>query len=751
MADAAPGTRSRRRRTSSSDDTDVQVIIPVSPSAPAAGHRAAARGKRDRKASASRDTTTPPPHEDEPSRKVRFRRSPGKESNAASKDDGNKSHEAIAKTVADGDKTLGAAAASSSSSSGADAQGEEGSNSLVDGGTAPTAGSSTHSSSSTRKASPASAKRTTRDLASELFDDDDDGDDAGKPEQKGIREAATSDADDAAANGKRASTDPQECLLEVVIPRRKRRRASSDSSQAESQPSSSSFTTAVEVEPARNNATDTASLQLRIRQLEMQLAESKRHAEQSATVVSAQNTIFQEIHGLCVCHICLEPSFRPCVLAPCGHVFCIHCLRSWFTRRADGEATPPESWSREEAERYERSRTLKRKKLCPSCRTELACPPVEVYLIKDMLEKVDHGLELSKDANVDEQVAESSTAILSVDDKARLKGEDLPKGAKLWEGIFDQDGPRRIIFDEVDGVPRCGSCASEIFDGACSNPSCGIEYDSHSDYEGLHRAGWDQMDGFDSDQDSDEEDRPRPRRNGVLAERLAEFEARHGRSEGLHHRGGNRLELPDDFTGITYIDSSDNEHLVDERTGRILRPNGLRTGPRGRGSDDDEDDEEMDDFIVGDDEDLDGFADSASPHIAPWHRYDGHDFDMNSDSEEEDEEGEEDDFLPGPRRYRGGSAIEISDEEGSEGGRESSVEYRGRRGGRRVTDDDSVEEEEEEDDLNSDSEGSDVPSVQSVSDGEEESRHAGMGSSTDSSVRRRRARIVDDEDEDEDE
>ncbi|KAJ9474356.1 RING-type domain-containing protein [Pseudozyma hubeiensis] len=738
MADAAPTTRSRRRRTSSSDDTDVQVVIPVSPSAPTSAHRAASKGKRDRKASASGDTITPPPHADEPARKVRFRRSPGKDSTATVKVDEHQSSESGQQTAADVDETL--EAAGPSSSSGTNAQEEYGSNALVDGGKVPAVGSSTPSLSSARKASPASAKRPTRDLASELFDDDDDG---GESEQRGKRASRRSDADVTAATATRASTDAQECLLEVVIPCRKRRRASSDSSQAESQPSSSSFTTAIEVEPARNNATDTASLQLRIRQLEIQLAESKRQAEQSATVVSAQNTVFQEIHGLCVCHICLEPSFRPCVLAPCGHVFCIHCLRSWFTRRADGEATPPESWSREEVERYERARTLKRKKLCPSCRTELACPPVEVYLIKDMLEKVDHGLELSRNARVDEQVAESSLAILSVGDKARLKGEDLPKGAKLWEDIFDQDGPRRIIFDEVDGVPRCGSCGSEIFDGACSNPSCGIEYDSHSDYEGLHRAGWDQMDGFDSDQDSDEEDRPRPRRNGVLAERLAEFEARHGRSEGLHRRHGNRLELPDDFTGITYIDSSDNEHMVEDGTVRVMR-----RAARGRGSDDEEDDEEMDDFIVGDDEDLDGYSDSASPHIAPWHRYDGHDFDMNSDSEEEEEEEEEDDFLPGPRRERGGSAIEISDEEDSEGERDSSVEYRGRRGGRRVTDDDSAEDEE---DLNSDSEGSDVQSVQSVSDGEEEGRHAGMGSSTDSSVRRRRARIVDEDEEDEDE
>ncbi len=249
-----------------------------------------------------------------------------------------------------------------------------------------------------------------------------------------------------------------------------------------------------------------------------------------------------------------------------------------------------------------------------------------------MLEKVDEGLKLSKNAaHIDAEVAESSNAILTVDDKVRQKDEDLPKGAKLWEGIFSEDGPRRIIFDEVDGIPRCGSCASEVHDGQCSNPACAIEYDSDSDYGDLRRRGYDDDDEVD-DLHSGDSDDDRPYRDGgggdirhndALARRLRDFEAQHGRSEGLHR--GTRLDLPDDFTGITYIDSSGNEQIA-------------------RMDDDSEDDEEMDDFIVRDGEDGDPrnyFDDSDSES-------DG--VDDLLDGEEGYFDDEEDDFLPGPRR-----------------------------------------------------------------------------------------------------
>ncbi|CDR99444.1 hypothetical protein [Sporisorium scitamineum] len=570
MDPAAPSTRSRRRRTASAEGDSVQVLIPPIASS-SSSNKTSSRAKKDRKPASGRDHTMPPPPADELPRKMRIRSSPGKDSDATAI-----AHSQDSETGQDGADAAAVSDEASLSCSKAAAQGTEKRAGAAPATASTSKGKATSSKAKARPARQASpATKSPNDLASELFADD----------QEETRESAAVAGEpmNSAAASTTTSSDAQtEEQIRAVIPSRKRRRADSGDSQVDSHPSSSSFTTAIEVEALRTNATDTASLQLRIRQLEIQLAESKAKAEQSAGLIGAQHNIFQELHGQCICHICLEPSFRPCVLAPCGHVFCIHCLRAWFTKPLASEADAPAHWSQTEIESYRRSRTLKRKKICPSCRTELACPPVEVFLVRDMLEKVDQGLELSKEADNDSQRAESSTAILSVDDKVRSRGEDLPKGAKLWEDIFDQDGPRRIIFDEMDGVPRCGSCGSEIFDGACSNPSCAIEYDSHSDYEDLRRGGWDDVDDLDSDHDSQDEDRfggPRPpRRNEMLLDRLADFEARHGRSEGLHR--GHRLELPDDFTGITYIDSSDNEQMVEDYAER--RGGRLFAGPASR-------------------------------------------------------------------------------------------------------------------------------------------------------------------------
>ncbi|KAJ1576081.1 hypothetical protein NDA15_000834 [Ustilago hordei] len=585
----------------------------------------------------------------------------------------------------------------------------------------------------TAQASP--ARKRPADLARQLFGDDEDQD--VKPAAAAVTIAETTSAD--------ASTSTTK-VDSVLTTRRRSRRAGTQDSQIESQPSSASFTTAFESEQTpqaqvnaaastSSNVTDAASLQLRIRQLELQLAQTKAKAKEHTELITAQHTIFKDLRNQCTCHICIEPAFRPCVLAPCGHVFCINCLCSWFTKPLASEPDPTAGWSEEAIVRYQRARTLKRKKICPSCRTELACPPVEVYLVRDMLEKVDAGLKLSKEANnLDADLAESSAATLNLDDKARSKAQDLPKGAKVWQDIFDQDGPRRIIFDQVDGVARCGSCASEIFDGTCSNPSCAIEYDSQSDYEDLRRRGWDDVGEFDSDLDSlGGEYRPDPeairrqsRGNAPLAERLRRFQDRHGPSEHVNRGGArHRLEVPDDFSGITYIDSDDDEHIAQDYTERDRELRRSAGGGRAEvvqtedeEEEEDEQDEEMDDFIVRDDEEDEtrGASDSGS--------------DVNGVSDEDSEEG--DHFLPGPRRGRQAAPIEILSSSDGEGEDEMGGKERFNEG---------------EDEVMHSESSSDVD----VEDEEDTDTERNLGGSTDNSVRRRRTRIIDHDDDDRDE
>ncbi|SAM85744.1 uncharacterized protein UBRO_07063 [Ustilago bromivora] len=750
MEDAAFTTLNRgsRRKAPSSDNTTLQVVLETPAASPT---KSQGRTKRERRASSSRNSVMPDPATDEPARKM----PPGKDQQTAS-------HSSKAGPPA---KPV-SPSASSTHDDGAEKQSHPVSNSVVVDLSSP----SPRRNSSKRKADTAQAspaRKRPADLARQLFGDDEDQD---------VKPAA------AAAAATIAETTPADASTSttkvdsVLTTRRRTRRAGTQDSQIESQPSSASFTTAFESEQTpqaqvnaaastSSNATDAASLQLRIRQLELQLAQTKAKAKEHTELITAQHTIFKDLRNQCTCHICIEPAFRPCVLAPCGHVFCINCLCSWFTKPLASEPDPTAGWSEEAIVRYQRARTLKRKKICPSCRTELACPPVEVYLVRDMLEKVDAGLKLSKEANnVDADLAESSAATLDVDDKARSKAQDLPKGAKVWEDIFDQDGPRRIIFDQVDGVARCGSCASEIFDGTCSNPSCAIEYDSQSDYEDLRRGGWDDVGEFDSDLDSlggeygpdPEAIRRQLRGNAPLAERLRRFQDRHGPSEDVRRGGArHRLEVPDDFSGITYIDSDDDEHIAQDYTERDRELRRSAGGGRAEvvqtedeEEEEDEEDEEMDDFIVRDDEEdeIRGASDSGS--------------DVNGVSDEDSEEG--DHFLPGPRRGGQAAAIEIlssSDDEGEDemgGRRGSSIEHRGRRGGRRVVDDDD-DDDDEDDGGDSDSEGEDEvmhsesSSDVDVEDEEDTDTERNLGGSTDSSVRRRRTRIIDHDDDDGDE
>lgn len=562
---------------------------------------------------------------------------------------------------------------------------------------------------STSRASPTT--NAPQNLASQLFSDDSE---EASPQQESEISAANTTSHDAQASHSR-----------------KRRRAGSNCSHLESPPGSASLTAVLEPEQAGNTASDTLSLQLRIRQLELQLAEAKKQAQQSANVASAQSTVLLEMHSLCICHICLEPSFRPCVLAPCGHVFCIHCLRTWFTKLMPDEAPVPSSWSRDEIEQYERARTLKRAKLCPSCRTELACPPVEVYLVRDMLEKVDHALELSKSIQLDAHLGESSTAMLSDDDKARLKGQDLPKGDKLWADIFDPDGPRRVIYDQMDGVLRCGKCACEIVEGVCDNIECAIDYCDLEDEWMAQR----NVDDVDSEQDAyDDTGATRAERNAALGVHLANFEAR-----GVGAGFGQRVA----FSSVELDDSSDQENMMSAGSLEPSRSGGARRSAYVYSHEDSEDDAEMDDFIVRDQDHLDYFdaSASASEHEhEPWYERDWDDMDGEEGNDEED-----DDFLPGPRALRGESAISISDDQDNGDGlsdTDSSVEYRGLRGASRLVRDD------EDASSHGSRAHSETHSVQSVHEQVHATKPSGaLGSSTDSSARRRRVRILDDDDE----
>ena len=81
-------------------------------------------------------------------------------------------------------------------------------------------------------------------------------------------------------------------------------------------------------------------------------------------------------------------------LVPCGHMFCLACLVAWFQRLGEGEIPLPPAfndrsreWNQHEAMR----RTLMRNKVCPECRTTLTEPPVELWSVKMVIDKMHEG------------------------------------------------------------------------------------------------------------------------------------------------------------------------------------------------------------------------------------------------------------------------------------------------------------------------------------------------------------------------
>ena len=170
---------------------------------------------------------------------------------------------------------------------------------------------------------------------------------------------------------------------------------------------------------------------------------------------------------------CTSPTSHS--VSPCGHIFCAQCLVQWF--KVELHVNEPD----------ENRGTVRRKKVCPSCRAHVVVPPLELWALKGVLDAV-RGND-----------APSRTRTISKD---------------VWEGLFDPATFYHIIRDQEDGVLRCGACASEILEGECTNPEwyvriltgSGIVYeDWEDDGEDWHRSEAVNVESDDEAQSTDDE------------------------------------------------------------------------------------------------------------------------------------------------------------------------------------------------------------------------------------------------------
>ncbi|KAG9030960.1 hypothetical protein FRB95_003297 [Tulasnella sp. JGI-2019a] len=99
-------------------------------------------------------------------------------------------------------------------------------------------------------------------------------------------------------------------------------------------------------------------------------------AKEQAQVQALQlsNKQFREtVRSGLLCGICDELLYQPWALSPCGHVYCLPCLQSWFNPEADEDDEGAE---------------VKGNKTCPDCRAKIRLKPIQVFIIKSLVEMI---------------------------------------------------------------------------------------------------------------------------------------------------------------------------------------------------------------------------------------------------------------------------------------------------------------------------------------------------------------------------
>lgn len=265
---------------------------------------------------------------------------------------------------------------------------------------------------------------------------------------------------------------------------------------------------------ATKDTAESSELLLKLKAVEAERAALQAKTELQEAKLSAQSDTISQLHSQCACTVCLELAYRPHVLSPCGHVFCARCLVLWFKKALPDEPPLAPYLTEEQRIEEQQRRTSRRKKLCPHCRERVQARPAEVWMIKGLVDKLDESIRSGQGNDKDTDLSNSTSSTNAEAKEAR--GENLKAGTALWDTIFPHnDKPyQHPIFDEDDHVYRCGMCASEIVNRACTNPYCAIEYseneleeydeeDSEFDINGLIYGG---DFGVSEDEDWEDED-----------------------------------------------------------------------------------------------------------------------------------------------------------------------------------------------------------------------------------------------------
>lgn len=406
-------------------------------------------------------------------------------------------------------------------------------------------------------------------------------------------------------------------------------------------------------------------------------------------VIESQRSALTCLYEQASCHVCLDLAWRPHVLNPCGHTFCAPCLVGWFKQPLPNESPPSGLLQLED------HATLKRKKVCPHCRTQVTGPPTEVYAVKGMVHRLHQCQMLGQIAG--EAAAPSNIPQKTAAEEEKSHTGHLPLGPAVWDGIFDANLAKKI-YDPHDAVYRCSLCLGEVAYGECQ--TCGEPfstdgseygdiYDTESagdslaasyldamldtresrhgvtapeDSEGEGDDHSSEMDGFIVDDDDEYEDESglarSSRRFGYSSEENSyepsdesDFDDTTA-TNAARHASSNppRIATDDEESGIEFSDDDDDDAgPSDSRRRPGTRQAAMSTGTRRNPAviaDSDEDEEDLVSNTLPqqfeDAEDSD-----ASPHLAPAYSDDEDDLGDDDEAEEvfsSDENNDDDDI-----------------------------------------------------------------------------------------------------------
>ncbi|THU92988.1 hypothetical protein K435DRAFT_967484 [Dendrothele bispora CBS 962.96] len=155
--------------------------------------------------------------------------------------------------------------------------------------------------------------------------------------------------------------------------------------------------------------------------------------ERLTSKVQSNEEFISNVESAIQCQICMDTYYKPFVLAPCGHVYCLPCLQDWFKKAPTSE----DDMDIDPEELNDPEYIMSRQKTCPTCRAIVTRRPSPLFVVNNIVAafKKFKDLPVAVPSITPSAPGTSAlTSILSRRSNSPLVGDEDP-----WDGIFYED------------------------------------------------------------------------------------------------------------------------------------------------------------------------------------------------------------------------------------------------------------------------------------------------------------------------